>query len=376
MLHSTPPEHSNIIPVTHLVAHPTDPACLVCCTFSSIYLWRNGTWSLLAGSDFEVGFKDATGPAARFESIHGCCFYRDFLIVAEELNHCIRAVSLATAAVTTFAGIPTEMGADDGPKLQARFHYPGSVVHHDGSLWVGEVCTGKIRNIADGRVTTYFSADGSNIGITQFVISPLVSSGPASWLAAVTDTNDLCVIKATNPPRSCELRFTEYEFPSLSPFAITTKSVSPSSHFIFVAVLSNDDADADADVPTIPAHIRCFHVESGSSVLVHVPGLCVTDALTMALNASDDLVINANDGLLNTIEVSTLFSRPPVPQRTPACSAWLSPYTKFRLLFLFLFAEFLARPADDPMLSILPPEIWWLIIRHEIPWSNSNYFIQ
>jgi len=77
---------------------------------------------LVAGAVGGQGMQDGTGPVARFYDPLGVASDGNgHLFVADQFNHTIRRMVLATGAVTTVAGLPGTVGTDDGLGTGARF---------------------------------------------------------------------------------------------------------------------------------------------------------------------------------------------------------------------------------------------------------------
>jgi hypothetical protein len=109
----------------------------------------------LAGST--AGFADATGTAAQFNFSYGVCSDgAGNLFVADTFNNCIRKIVIATGVVTTFAGQVTA-GLVDAAGTGAQFHYPTGICSDGaGNLFVADQTNHCIRRIviATGIVTT------------------------------------------------------------------------------------------------------------------------------------------------------------------------------------------------------------------------------
>ena len=121
----------------------------------------NGTVSTLAGHPGCPGFVNATGDAALFEVPYGIVVLPNgTIVVADETNHVLRAVTLA-GVVTTYAGDGGD-GTVDGPRLSARFSQPSALaVDTAGDVFVTDVGAHRVRRVAaDGTVTTV-AGDGT-----------------------------------------------------------------------------------------------------------------------------------------------------------------------------------------------------------------------
>ncbi|TAH21410.1 MAG: T9SS C-terminal target domain-containing protein [Cytophagales bacterium] len=115
-----------------------------------------GAVTTLAGGG-TAGFVDGAANVARFTSPRGLALDgAGSLYVADELNHSIRRIVIATGAVTTLAGNGTS-GFANGIGTAARFQNPvGVTSDRAGNLYVSEFSGNRIRKIviATGEVTT------------------------------------------------------------------------------------------------------------------------------------------------------------------------------------------------------------------------------
>jgi DNA-binding beta-propeller fold protein YncE len=95
------------------------------------------TVTTFAGALGTQGYADGTGASARFSRPMGIAWDgpRNRLVVADSANHRVRAIDVATAAVTTLAGSDT--GTGDGPGASARCSFPTAVaIAEDGRVFV------------------------------------------------------------------------------------------------------------------------------------------------------------------------------------------------------------------------------------------------
>lgn len=117
-----------------------------------------GAVTTLAGTSGSMGSADGTGAAARFAQPYGVAFDGlGNLYVADSVNHTIRRVVIATAAVTTLAGAVGMAGSVDATGSTARFNSPaGIVADSNGNVFVGDSYSHSIRRVlaATGAVTT------------------------------------------------------------------------------------------------------------------------------------------------------------------------------------------------------------------------------
>ncbi len=95
---------------------------------------RTGTVTTLAGKAGSPGFTDGAGSSARFDLPCGLAVDRGILYVADNGNHAIRAIDLATGAVSTPIG-KAGAGYADGAAANARTFLPTGVCAAGGKLY-------------------------------------------------------------------------------------------------------------------------------------------------------------------------------------------------------------------------------------------------
>jgi sugar lactone lactonase YvrE len=137
------------------------------------YQWRrNGTpvvggsaflaVTTLAGTRFQSGSEDGTGPTASFGRLESMVADAEGnLFVADSSNHVIRRIT-RDGTVTTYAGSPGDGATTNGPLASARFNGPqGITLDTSGNLFVSESGGHVIRRIsASGSVTTVAGSAG------------------------------------------------------------------------------------------------------------------------------------------------------------------------------------------------------------------------
>ena len=156
----------------------------------------------LAGSAGISGNANGVGAAARFSHPSGVALSADgsFALVADTQNHTIRAIDVATGAVTTLAGRAGNPGGANGTGSDARFFHPeGVALSGDGSLaLVADTDNHTIRaiDVMSGTVTTLAGSAGSAgsadaVGASARFSSPSgVALSPAGDFALVADTGN------------------------------------------------------------------------------------------------------------------------------------------------------------------------------------------
>ncbi len=158
----------------------------------------DGTVSTVAGSSTTPGFVDGAGTDARFDSPAG--MYDDGsgnLYIADAANFALRKMTIASAAVVTYAGA-ISVGSSDGTGNQAHFSAPQGIAVDDTTVYVADTGNDTIRAIelATGKVTTLAGA----VGQTGHADGPLTGSrfdGPQG-LALDTAAQVLYVAETLN----------------------------------------------------------------------------------------------------------------------------------------------------------------------------------
>jgi sugar lactone lactonase YvrE len=122
----------------------------------------DGTTTTIAGSATTQGYVDGPGNAALFDGPAG--LWTDgagTLYVADEGNAVVRAVDLATSAVTTYAGAQSA-GSSDGTGTAARFTAPEGVATDGTMAYVADTGNDTIRAVvlATGQASTLAGSAG------------------------------------------------------------------------------------------------------------------------------------------------------------------------------------------------------------------------
>ena len=149
------------------------------------------------------GSTDATGTSARFKYPLGIASDGTNFYVADNNNHRIRKIVIATGAVTTLAG--THSGFVNGTGTSAKFKNPSSVIHVDGNLYVTDSNNNAIRKIviSTGVVTTLAgstssgSTDGTGTSARFDHPIGITSDGTNLYVAANKNHNIRKIVIAT-----------------------------------------------------------------------------------------------------------------------------------------------------------------------------------
>jgi sugar lactone lactonase YvrE len=134
----------------------------------------SGQVTTLAGSVGVQGSIDGTGTNAQFYDMEDIAADGlGNLYVADGESDTIRKVVIATRAVTTFAGSPSQSGNVDGTGSAALFDDPNGVATDpSGNVYVSDTGNNRIREITPGGAVTTIAGNQSN--------SPGSQDGPAS----------------------------------------------------------------------------------------------------------------------------------------------------------------------------------------------------
>ena len=131
------------------------------------------TSELIAGNTTEQGYRKGKGRAARFRYFHG---FKQIspkeVIAADNNNHCLRRIHRDTGLTTTFSGVCTSPGYQDG--ALAKFVFPIDIIRDNQNikqLLVTDEFNNAIRTVAvsDGSVGTLRKSDSINspLSLTQ-----------------------------------------------------------------------------------------------------------------------------------------------------------------------------------------------------------------
>ncbi|HEX7500349.1 MAG TPA: hypothetical protein VF524_08585 [Polyangia bacterium] len=146
-----------------------------------------GEVQTVAGTPGERGSTDGVGAAARFDQPIGMAYDgHGSLFVADEHNYAIRRIATDTFAVTTLAGSPGRSGYADGIGTAAVFAWPVAVVTDGrGALFVADQNNHVIRRIAiaTGETTTVVGTPGVH-GSTDGIGSSATFNRPNGLIIA------------------------------------------------------------------------------------------------------------------------------------------------------------------------------------------------
>jgi sugar lactone lactonase YvrE len=157
---------------------------------------ETGAVTTLAGTAGASGSADGTGATATFNFPQGITTDGTNLYVADDYNHTIRKIVIATGAVTTLAGAAGSAGSADGTGATAAFNFPQGITTDGTNLYVADTANSTIRkvSIATGAVTTL-------AGAADFPGSADGTGGAASFsypYGMTTDGTNLYVADTAN----------------------------------------------------------------------------------------------------------------------------------------------------------------------------------
>jgi sugar lactone lactonase YvrE len=159
-----------------------------------------GSVSTFAGSAGTAGSADGAGAAATFFGPQGLAIdpvRPTILYVADTNNHAIRQVDLATAAVTTLAGLAGHPGSADGTGSAARFNAPSDIaVDRNGSIYVADTENNTIRAVSPAGVVTTVAGRPGSSGAADGIGGAARFNHPSAL--AVDDTYTLYVLDTDN----------------------------------------------------------------------------------------------------------------------------------------------------------------------------------
>ena len=121
------------------------------------------TTAIIAGHPTQWGYKDADGKNSRFGLITGFIgITAKVLIAVDHWNHCLRRIHRDTGISTTFSGMCTSSGYQDG--TQGKFHNPISIFRDNqnrNQLLVTDEYNKAIRtvSVSDGSVGTLMKSN-------------------------------------------------------------------------------------------------------------------------------------------------------------------------------------------------------------------------
>ena len=125
----------------------------------------DGQTSTIAGKDslpiYQDPSSDGVGVTARFQLPSGIWGDGASLYVVDRGGYTIRKIDLATAEVTTIAGLTGSSGSVDGIGSQARFRAPRSIWGDGTHLYITDEATVRMMNVATREVRTLAGTAGA-----------------------------------------------------------------------------------------------------------------------------------------------------------------------------------------------------------------------
>jgi len=266
--------------------------------------------TLAGGGSDPFGGADGVGAAASFDSAQGITFDgAGNLYVADTFGQTIRRVVIATAEVTTIAGLPHESGTADGVATAARFNEPSAVTADGaGNLFLTDANNNSIRKvvIATGEVTTlaggmFGAADGFGAAAEFGIPAGIASDGAGNvW---VTDTENDAIRKVV-------VANGEVTTPvgALFPFAPQTDGVGSAISLTGVQTMASDGAGNIYFAGS--ATIRKLEVATGTVTTIAgvVDQPAIVDGVGSAVRFSGPSKLAFDNGVLYMSDDSTIRS--------------------------------------------------------------------
>jgi streptogramin lyase len=159
-------------------------------------------YKIVAGTlDFAgAGAQDGVGAAVKLDAPRGIVVDgKGTLYFADQLNHAIRRIDLASGETRTLAGALGQPGAEDGPLAEARFNAPqGLAFDRYDTLYVADHDNGLVRSISlrSGMVSTLASADS---GAPTRVGHPTGVAVTAPGLVVTCDVENTVLLLVLRP---------------------------------------------------------------------------------------------------------------------------------------------------------------------------------
>jgi sugar lactone lactonase YvrE len=164
----------------------------------------DGQVTTLAGLAGSAGTSNGVGSAARFMVPFGMVLVGTSLFITDSESGVIRRLDLATAQVSTYAGVTGWKGWADGDLASARFKYPEAIAADPaGNLFVGDSGSSTIRRIdrsGAGSVATIAgngsSGNADGLGAAARLFSPLGLAIGGDRQLYIADTYNFRLCKA------------------------------------------------------------------------------------------------------------------------------------------------------------------------------------
>ena len=117
------------------------------------------------GQALQDGYREGTGDDAVFDQIYGFVqTKRDYVLMVDRKNHCLRSLSWVTSKTKPFTGSCTKSGYLDGPKpLCNEPHSIIKDVKHSQRYMVTDLGNNAVRYIIDGSTTASTYVKSSNL---------------------------------------------------------------------------------------------------------------------------------------------------------------------------------------------------------------------
>lgn len=234
---------------------------------------------------FDYGDEDGVGTGAKLQHAQGLAYHDGQLFIGDTYNHKVRRLEVASLRVTTLAGNGTR-GWDDGQADYARFDEPAGVSIAGGLVYVADQNNHLIRTveIASGETKTLLL---SNLGVAT-------ASGPAEVLRVELPRQEVATgaaslgVVVTAPeghhlnssaPSQLELRTSNAAVVELGEHTLQWQSDAPEMRIPVPVMLAEGEA-------TVEAEATLYYCREGEAALCFIQRMHVTLPLTVREGAT------------------------------------------------------------------------------------------
>ena len=160
-----------------------------------------GVVSTIAGTAGVSGGRSGIGAAARFNRPTGVFFNGTNLLISDVANFVIQQMNVNTLAVSSYAGIFSEVGSTEGTAGSARFNGISSIASNGADVYVADSGNFTIRKISHAAVTSLFAGQ---VGVSgnangQRLVSSFSSISGMAFIGANLYVADGCLIRIITP---------------------------------------------------------------------------------------------------------------------------------------------------------------------------------
>jgi len=285
-----------------------------------------GSVTTFAGvASFTTGTADGTGAAAGFNTPNGITTDGSNLYVADSANNAIRKIVIATAEVTTLAGLAgSPSGTVDGTGADAGFAWPVGITTDGADLYVADSSNYTIRKIliATGAVSTFAGTAGqqgttNDTGAAARFWSPMNITNDSANLYVVDGygaANAIRkIVKSSGLVSTITTTLTNAEFGSVTTdgtylYLTARETVSPSAGMVYKVVI------ATGELSLVAGHTGVAGAADGTGAAAsfNCPTGITTDGTYLYvtdINNSDVRKIEIATGVVSTLTPLSAWPR-------------------------------------------------------------------